>query len=82
VCKTKCPLVQVEWFEGYRVAGMNTGPEARDLFDSLKLLPGEWKLYCTNADNTTMPHREIKGPTEGEIEGCGDIMAVPQGRAL
>eukprot|EP00035_Acanthoeca_spectabilis_P010642 m.188641 g.188641 ORF g.188641 m.188641 type:complete len:411 (-) comp15087_c0_seq2:77-1309(-) len=89
ICETKCPLVQVEWFIDFR---RPNHANSRDLFDSLKLLPGEWKLYCTDmlrcvgktsAACAAEPIEivEVNGPNE-RLADCADIMAVPKARAL
>lgn len=79
ICETKCPIVQVEWFNLYREKENDRG--SVKLFESFKLLPGKWDVKCTNVCNARVvcadfEMKTIVGPNDPSRGPCDDLVLI------
>ena len=78
---SKCPIIQVEWFDAFRDDPNDAG--SKRLFESFKSLPGTWDVVCSavcNSQKSVCDHAEkgaaikMTGPDDPNRGPCQDLV--------
>jgi FkbM family methyltransferase len=78
---SKCPIIQVEWFDAFRDDPNDAG--SKRLFESFKSLPGTWDVVCSavcNSPKSVCDHAEkgaatkMTGPDDPNRGPCQDLV--------